>query len=219
MNINEFILNAFPTLQYSFTKHMYFFIGIVFLFIIYQLYLNGYNVLIIIITMFLLIYMSKQNNDKIGSDETAHFQELEKKMKILIPDKPFRKNYLYVRLELLDLLYDFKAFRLKCRKMFNEMLLVLNEFLRIVEVIEKHKRATNEQLDALYDLKKQAMNHFHSVMFRCNFEQMQKHNQCRHLLDEMLHQIFLEMKEYCDGPINMKYFGRDPYFSKYYDIY
>jgi hypothetical protein len=130
------------------------------------------------------------------------------------------RNYLYVDLNVLQLLYKMRAFRLKSNKMFNETVNKVSEFLGIYEKIKESKRVLNSDLQLLASVKKQALNNFHSIVFRITeIIEIQRHNEFRYLLEEKLNALFLECVELSSGHINLNSFAYDMNFNKYYDVY
>ena len=223
--IETLILNNLPVLKHKFTINTYFYLGLVFLLLIYFLYKNNHFVLIIFIGLIIYGYLLLKENKRILDNEVADFDNLEQKMEVLLNKdmlKGFgaKKNYLYVNLNLLDFLYNIRAFRRKSLKYFNDTLRTINQYLEVVEYIQEKKKATSENLQRLSDLKKQALNHFHSIVFRItDLLEIQKHNEVRYLLEEKLNNIFLECLELAKGHINLNNIGYDVNFSKHYDVY
>ncbi len=184
------------------------------------MYKNNYSVIILFIGLCIYGYILLKQNNKILVEETADFENLEQKMKVLLNDKMVKKNFLYVDLNLLEFLYTIRAFRLKSLKYFNDTLRNVNEFLEVYEYIKDKNRATTENLQRLVQCKKQALNSFHSIVFRItDLVEIQKHNEVRYILDVKLNDLFLECLEMGKGHIDLNNFGSDKYFNKYYDIY
>jgi hypothetical protein len=218
--IPHLILNNLPVLKHKFTKNTYLYLGIVFFLANYVLYKRGYYTSMIFIALGIYGLLLLRENDRIIQDEAADFEKLEEKMKVLLNDKMVKKNFLYVDLNLLDFLYNIRAFRMKSLKYFNDTLRNVNEFLEVVEVIREKNKPTSENLQRLSSLKKQALNSFHSIVFRItDLVEIQKHNEVRYLLEEKLNNIFLECLESAKGHVNLNTFGHDKHFNKYYDVY
>ncbi len=218
--ISKLIDNTLPILKHKFTKNTYLYLGVVFFLLNFILYKRGYYVTMIFIALSVYGILLLRENNRIIVEETADFGNLEEKMQVLLNEKMVAKNYLYVDLNLLDFLYNIRAFRRKSLKYFNDTLRNVNEFLEVVEFIKEKNRANSETLQRLGTLKKQAMNSFHSIVFRMtSIVEIQKHNEVRYLLEEKLNNIFLECLEMAKGHINLNHFGNDYYFNKYYDVY
>ena len=223
--IENLILNNFPTLKHKFTINTYFYIGLVFFLLNYFLYKYNHSILILFIGLIIYGYILLKENNRLLVEETADFQNLEEKMEVLLNKDMLKgisakKNYLYVDLNLLDFLYNIRAFRRKSLKYFNDTIRNVNSFLEVVEYIKDHNKATSENLQKLSELRKQALNSFHSIVFRItSLVEIQKHNEVRYLLDEKLNNIFLECLEYGKNHINLNNFAYDTYYDKNYDIY
>lgn len=217
--IEQLLVKNFPILKHIFTKKTYFYFAIVFFLFNYYLFIKKQYVLIFFIALFIIGYILNKENNRINIEELVDFEKLEKKMNILIPNKDII-NYLYVDLNLLEFLYDTRVFRLKSNKMFNETVKKVNEFLGVFEKIKESKKVSNADLQLLSSVKKQALNNFHSIVFRITeITEIQKHNEFRFVLEEKLNKLFLECLELSNGHINLNNFGYDTYFNKYYDLY
>lgn len=223
--IENLILNNFPVLKHRFTINTYFYVGIVFFLLNYFLYTYKHYIFILFIGLVIYGYILLKENNRILLEEIADFENLEEKMEVLLDKEMLKaisakKNYLYVDLNLLDFLYNIRAFRFKSRKYFNDTLRSVNSFLEVLEHIKDKNKATSENLQRLSSLKKQALNNFHSILFRItDYLEIQKHNEVRYLLDEKLNNLFLECLELGRGNINLSNFADDKYFDKYYDVY
>lgn len=223
--LEQLILNNLPILKHKFTINTYFYLAFVFFLLNYFLYKNNQLVLILFIGLVLYGYILVKENNRILTEETADFQNLEQKMEILLNKDMLKqisakKNYLYVDLNLLDFLYNMRAFRMKSLKYFNDTVRNVNSFLEVVEYIKEKNKATSENLQRLSDLKKQALNSFHSIVFRItSLVEIQKHNEVRYLLDEKLNNVFLECLQLGKNHVNLNNFASDYYFDKNYDVY
>jgi hypothetical protein len=218
--ISKLITNNLPVLKHKFTKQTYLYLGAVFFLVNYVLYKRGYYVMMVFIALGIYGLLLLRENDRILVEEEADFEKLEEKMKVLLNDKMVKKNFLYVDLNLLDFLYNIRNFRMKSLKYFNDTLRNVNEFLEVVEVIKEKNRPTTENLQRLSSTKKQALNSFHSIVFRItSIVEIQKHNEFRYILEEKLNNIFLECLEMAKGHINLNTFAHDTTFNKYYDVY
>ena len=223
--IENLLLNNLPVLKHKFTINTYFYWGFVFFLLIYFLYINNHTVLILFIGLIIYGSILLRENNRILTNEVADFENLEQKMEVLLNKDMLKgmsakKNYLYVDLNLLDFLYNIRAFRRKSLKYFNDTIRSCNSYLEVVEYIKEKNKPTTENLQKLVELKKQAMNHFHSIVFRItDIVEIQKHNEVRYLLEEKLNNIFLECLELSKGHINLSSFAYDMNFNKYYDVY
>lgn len=218
--MDKLITNNLPVLKLDFTKKTYLYLGFVFLLFNYFLYKKKYYILILFIVLGIIAYLLLKENNRLHVNEAVDFENLEDKMQVLLNNKMVKKNFLYVDLELLEFLYSIRAFRRKSLKYFNDTLRSINEFLEVYEYIIENNKATSENLQRLSDLKKKALNNFHSILFRITeLLEIQKHNEVRYILEEKLNYLFLECLDLSRGHINLSNFGHDKYFDKYYDIY
>jgi hypothetical protein len=227
--IEQLLVKNFPIIKHQFTKKVYFYFGFVFFLFNYYLYSKNFYALITFLALIVIGYILNRENDRILQEENIDFEKLEHMMEILIPKVNLTmssnlnknvKNYLYVDLNVLQLLYKMRAFRLKSNKMFNETVNKVSEFLGIYEKIKESKRVLNSDLQQLALVKKQALNNFHSIVFRItDFMEIQRHNEFRYFLEEKLNTLFLECVELSAGHINLNSFAYDMNFNKYYDVY
>jgi hypothetical protein len=227
--IEQLLVKNFPVIKHQFTKKVYLYFGVVFFLFNYYLYSKNFNVLIAFIALIIIGYILNRENNRILEEENIDFEKLEDMMEVLIPKANLSlssnlnknvRNYLYVDLNVLQLLYKMRAFRLKSNKMFNETVNKVSEFLGIYEKIKESKRVLNSDLQLLASVKKQALNNFHSIVFRITeIIEIQRHNEFRYLLEEKLNALFLECVELSSGHINLNSFAYDMNFNKYYDVY
>jgi hypothetical protein len=218
--IGEIILNSFPRLQHKFTKYTYLYLAVVFIIFQQYLFINEQYWLIFFIGLLIFGYMLNSQNTKIIGEENKDFKDLEGKMYELIPKDIYITNFLYVEPNLLEYLYDIRAFKLTDRKNFDDMIIRVNRFLQIYDKVMTNKRADSVQIETLSLLKKDSLNYFHSIIHKLvNDKEMNRHNELRYILDEKLNDLYLECLDYREGPILLQDFGYDPMRNSHYDIY
>ena len=218
--ISDIILNVFPRLRHSFTKYAYFYMGCVFLLFQYYLYKNEYYWLILFIVLQIIGYMLYEQNQQLVGTQDTDFVELERRMRVLIPESEPLNNHLYVEPNLLEFLYSIRAFKLTDKKNFDEMIIRVNRFLAIYEKVTDAKKIENKNLEDLYILKTQILNCFHSILYKLvNNREMDRHNEIRFVLEEKLNQLVEDCLEYRKGFCTFNEYGYNPKFNAHYDIY
>jgi hypothetical protein len=218
--IGEIILNSFPRLSHTFTKYTYLYLAGVFIIFQQYLFIKQQYWLIFFIGLLIGGYMLNSQNSKIIGEENKDFKDLEDKMYELIPKDIQITNFLYVEPNLLEYLYDIRAFKLADKKNFDEMIIRVNRFLQIYDKVITNKRADSVQIETLSLLKKDGLNYFHSIIHKLvNDREMNRHNELRYILDEKLNDLYQECLDYRKGPILFQEFGFDPMRNSHYDIY
>jgi hypothetical protein len=218
--IGEIILNSFPRLRHRFTKYTYLYLAAVFILFQQYLYTREQYWLIFFIGLLIFGYMLISQNSEILGEEDKDFKDLEMKMYDLIPKDMNITNFLYNEPNLLEYLYDIRAFKLSDKKNFDEMIIRVNRFLQIYGKILKDTSANSVQIETLSILKNDSLNYFHSILYKLvNDKEMNRHNELRYVLEEKLNNLYLESLEYCKGPIKFQDFGFDPMRNPHYNIY
>jgi hypothetical protein len=218
--IGDIILNSFPRLQHKFTKYTYLYLAVVFIIFQQYLYIKEQYWLIFFIGLLIVGYMLSSQNTKIIGEENKDFKDLEDKMHELIPKDKYITNFLYVEPNLLEFLYEIRAFKLTDKKNFDEMIIRVNRFLQIYDKVMINKTANSVQIETLSLLKKDGLNYFHSIIHKLvNDREMNRHNELRYILDEKLNDLYQECLDYRKGPILLQDFGYDPMRNSHYDIY
>lgn len=218
--IADIILNTFPRIRNSFTKYAYFYIACVFLLFQYYLYKNEYYWLILFIALQIIGYMLYEQNSKLIGTQDTDFIELERRMRVLIPETEPINNHLYVDPNLLELLYSIRGFKLTDKKNFDEMIIYINRFLTIYEKVTDNKAVTNKDLEDLQILKRQILNAFHSILYKLvNNKEMDRHNEIRFVLEEKISDLVDDCMEFRKGFCNFNDYGYNPKFNPHYDIY
>ena len=218
--IGDIILNSFPRIRTSFTKYTYLYIALVFFIFQHYLFINNYFWAIFFITLIIIGYMLNSQNTKIIGDEDKDFRDLEQKMDVIIPKGYNITNYLYFDPNVLEFLYDIRAFKVTDTKNFDEMVIRINIFLQIYGKVMDNKSANSIDIETLSLLKVDALNHFHAILFSLvNDKEMNRHNELRYMLEEKLTNLYYECLEYRKGTIRLQDFGYDPKRNAHYDIY
>ena len=218
--ISEIILKTFPRLRKSFTKYTYFYMACVFFLFQYYLYKNQYYWLILFIALCIVGYMLYENNKQLIGNEDTDFVELERRMRVLIPEDEPLNNHLYVNPNLLEFLYSIRGFKLTDKKNFDEMIIRINRFLAIYEKVTDAKKVTNHNLEDLHILKTQILNCFHSILYKLvNDREMNRHNEIRFVLEEKINELYDDCLEFRTGFVTFNDYGYNPNFNAHYDIY
>ena len=218
--LSDIILNAFPRIRHKFTKYTYFYLGCLFLLIQYYLFIHNYNWLIFFIALSIIGFLLYKENSYLTGTQDIDFKELEEKMNILIPASVSITNYLYVDPNLLGFIYSIRAFKLTDKNNFDEMIIRINRFLQIYENIIDNNKANNKQIESLSILKKEALNYFHSIIYKLvSDREMTRHNELRYILEEKITDLFNECLEHRKGQICFNEFGYDPFANSHFDIY
>jgi hypothetical protein len=218
--IGNIILNSFPRIRNSFTKYTYLYLALVFFIFQQYLFVNNQYWLIFFISLVIIGYMLNSQNKKLIGDEDRDFRDLEEKMDVIIPKDYKLTNYLYFDPNILEFLYDIRAFKLTDTKNFDEMVIRINRFLQIYGKVTDSKKAESIDIETLSILKVDALNHFHAILFSLvNDKEMNRHNELRYMLEEKLTGLYNECLEHRDGPIRLQDFGYNPSFNPHYDIY
>lgn len=218
--LSNIILNGFPRIRNQFMKYTFFYLGALFFLVQYYFYIHEYYWLIAFIALFIIGYFLCNQNTHLVGDQNDDFKELHEKMKVLIPEDQPITNYLYADPTLLEFLYQIKGFQLADKKNFDEMILRINRFLQIYDEVNEKKEAKNLQLEKMELLKNEALNFFHSILYKLvNDREMNRHNELRYVLEEQLVALFNECTELRKGFINFNEFGYNPMRNAHFDLY
>ena len=166
------------------------------------------------------IQISQYYRKQLIGNEDTDFVELERRMRVLIPEDEPLNNHLYVDPNLLEFLYSIRGFKLTDKKNFDEMIIRINRFLTIYEKVTDAKKVTNHNLEDLHILKTQILNCFHSILYKLvNNKEMDRHNEIRFVLEEKMNELYDDCVEYRSGFVTFNDYGYNPMFNRHYDIY
>jgi hypothetical protein len=210
-------------IRHNFTKYMYAYFFVVGMLGQYYLWKHQYYWLWAFLVLAAGAYVFMGQNKAVVGSQDEDFRQLEAKMAALIDEKADNiTNYLFVNMELLDFLYEIRALKRIDQKNFDASLLRINCFLQVLDTCAETQAATSVQLERLALLKKEALNYFHSIIYSVvNAAEMKRHNELRYILEEKLHELYLNALEtYGEkaGPIHFQEFGHDTKKSTF-DLY
>jgi hypothetical protein len=210
---------GFPRIQHPLTKYLYIYLFAVGMIFQHYMFQRQYYWLWALVVLSGIGYIFVGQNKEVVGGQNEDFQVLEAKMAVLIPPDLHLANYLYVEPEMLDFLYDIRAFRQMDPKNFGEVILRVNAFLRLSEQLSETRAATSADLEQLTLLKKEALNYFHSMVYSVRRPaEMKRHNELRYILEEKLQKIYFAALAHGKEGIRLQEFGYDARKSTF-DLY
>lgn len=211
---------GFPRIQHAITKYLYIYLFAVGMIFQHYMFQHQYYWLWALVVLSVIGYIFVGQNKEVVGGQNEDFKILEEKMAELIPPTTDQSNYLYVEPEILEFLYQIRAYRQVDSKNFGEVLLRVNAFLRLSEQINEARVATSVKLEQLSLLKKEALNHFHSIIYSlATPAETQRHNELRYILEEMLQKVYFTCLSHGKEGIRFDEFGYDPTKKTVFELY